>query len=338
MFPHRKTIFLVASLLLSAYLSAQTRNPNPATPGVTDPPAVNGAPATAAELLMPRELLVRRVLSGLNSRSITSPHKAASVPYKRPLNAMMMWTETDNFVAKFVDNNGTLGNSDLYDSGGFVGIGTTSPASPLDVEEYNSNSVSAIRVQSPNVVEFGTFSCCGGGPAGSSIGATGGYSAQYNGVFLNSNRTADSGNGGAQVNTGLPSWRMALGSGTLEWAGGDNFAIGRVAAGGSYGSPSVLFSVNNSGKIKVAGGVDATGGGLKHVRNTGCTTGSNGTCTVSIQWPTSFTDSNYTASCSNASGNQMGFSNKTATSLTVNIINITAGIPSGEIDCIAMHD
>ena len=261
--PNWKRTFLVAPLLLSAYLAAQTENPNPATPGVTDPPAVKDAPPTAAELLMPRELLARRVVSNLNSRGITAPHMAASVPFRRPLNAMMMWSGTDNFIAKFVDNSGTLGNSDIFDSSGLVGIGTTNPQATLHIAGNNSPG---LLVEAQDSILFGTTVCCGAGPTGSSLGSSAGWSGAYNGVFLNSNGTATGAADGAQVNTSLPSWRMALGSGTSEWLGGDNFAIGRVAAGGTYGSPSVLFSVNNAGKIKVAAGVDNTGGGLKHLR------------------------------------------------------------------------
>lgn len=95
-----------------------------------------------------------------------------------------------------------------------------------------------------------TASCCGNtGPKGSSITSSAGWSTGYNGLFLNSNGTGR-GDVGAQMNTSLPSWRMSLGSGAAEWGGGDNFAIGRVAAGGNYLAPSILLKVDASGAVQ----------------------------------------------------------------------------------------
>ena len=43
-------------------------------------------------------------------------------------------TGTANYLAKWTDGAGTLGNSGLYESGGQIGIGTTSPGSKLDIQ------------------------------------------------------------------------------------------------------------------------------------------------------------------------------------------------------------
>jgi hypothetical protein len=67
-------------------------------------------------------------------------------------------------------------------------------------------------------------------------------------LFLNSNGNGV-GAGGAQYNTAVSSWRVAVGSGSAEWAGADVFAVGRVAAGGTYTSPTVLVKVDNTGNI-----------------------------------------------------------------------------------------
>ncbi|HLJ27421.1 MAG TPA: hypothetical protein VKY85_11980 [Candidatus Angelobacter sp.] len=303
-------------------------------------PSENQPLTTIAELQVPRAVILKRVVKGLNARTKTSAVSDALTPYRRGINAMFMWTSTDNFIAKFIDNSGTVGNSDIFDSSGLVGIGTTNPQATLHVA---GDGTPGLLVEAQDAIEFGTTVCCGAGPTGSSLGSSAGWSSFYNGVFLNSNGTATGVSTGAQINTSLPSWRMALGSGSNEWPGGDNFAIARVAAGGTYSSPSVLFSISDTGRMKVAGGVDATGGGIKHMRVTGCTIPANSnppTCSQTIEWPSAFSDANYTFVCT-ASGSVPTWSNRTSSGVTLGFAlqqQQQVNVPIGEVDCIAMHD
>jgi len=120
-----------------------------------------------------------------------------------------------------------------------LGIGTSSPAYKLDV-----NGDIRVGVNTAFQLLIGQSSAT----RGSNIASSGGTSGNYNGLFLNSNGYG-SGDNGAQFNTALSSWRMAVGSGALEWAGSDAFAIGRVAAGGTFTSPSVLMKIDSSGNL-----------------------------------------------------------------------------------------
>lgn len=99
-----------------------------------------------------------------------------------------------------------------------------------------------IEAASPTALLIGTG---GSATRGVTITGSGGVSANYNGMFFNSNASG-SGDTGAQYNTGLPTWRMALGGGAAEWNGADCFAIARVAAGGTVTSPSFKMKVDDS--------------------------------------------------------------------------------------------
>jgi hypothetical protein len=122
-----------------------------------------------------------------------------------------------------------------------LGIGTSSPAYKLDV-----NGDIRVGVNTAFQLLIGQSSAT----RGSNIASSGGTSGNYNGLFLNSNGYG-SGDNGAQFNTAQPSWRVAVGSGALEWAGSDAFAVGRVAAGGTFTSPSVLMKITSAGNVGI---------------------------------------------------------------------------------------
>jgi hypothetical protein len=190
---------------------------------------------------------------------------------------------TTNSIPKF-SGAATVVNSVVTEVNGKVGINNTTPQRTFDVQGDASNGYgvsnfhssvlmgmdntqgATLFVNGPIIAQFqesllyGTGACCNtgglGNTGGSSLGSTAGFSSSYNGAYFNANGTADGdGNVGHQINTSVPSWRMALGSGTAEWPGGDNFVVARVPAGGNYLAPSILFRVNSSGFAKVAGGV-----------------------------------------------------------------------------------
>jgi hypothetical protein len=113
-------------------------------------------------------------------------------------------------------------------------------------------------------------------------------------------------------------------------------------------------NLNNAGKIRVGGGVDATGGGIKHARAGGCSA-STASCSVTVSWPGSaFADTNYTAVCTPDNANQGVFSitSKTTSNVTVTIkpisVTVAVGTATGGgssfnvsmsgVECMAMHD
>ena len=94
-----------------------------------------------------------------------------------------------------------------------------------------------------------------------------------------------------------------------------------------------------SADVKVNNGVDPTGSGLKHARNSGCsTTGGVSNCNITLAWPgTAFANTNYTVTCTFLAGKLFSITSKGTSSLS---IFVTAGLnqASGEVDCIAVHD
>jgi hypothetical protein len=158
---------------------------------------------------------------------------------------------TTNTVPKFSGAT-TVVNSAVTENNGQVGIGTTNPQATLHV---SGNNTPGVLVEAQDSVLLGTAVCCGAGPTGSSIGSSAGWSSFYNGMFLDSNGTAAGASAGSQINTTVPSWRMALGSGTNEWPGGDNFVVARVPAGGNYAAPAILLKVDNGGLLHTSGGL-----------------------------------------------------------------------------------
>ena len=109
--------------------------------------------------------------------------------------------------------------------------------------------------------------------------------------------------------------------------------------------------------IKINGGVDATGSGIKHARtNASCTPGSfiGDKCGIVVNWPgTAFPDTNYTATCipksiSGSCGGCTDYSwslfiadaDKHTASMTVTVENLTVqqALTVNGLNCIAVHD
>lgn len=130
------------------------------------------------------------------------------------------------------------------------------------------------------------------------------------------------------------------------------FSATPTGTNGSAITPVEVASINGSGHLKLAGGIDAAGSGIKHARAGGCNAGSNLSCSVTVSWPGSaFADTNYTAVCTPDNIGSSGFSitNKTTTSVTVTtfslnvqVVGSSGGtgppISMGGVECMAMHD
>src|SRR5271157_3804991 len=58
-------------------------------------------------------------------------------------------TKTEDYVAKFITTGGKLGNSQIYDTGTYVGVGTNSPQSQIHVSGSDTQAnggTSAIEI------------------------------------------------------------------------------------------------------------------------------------------------------------------------------------------------
>jgi hypothetical protein len=108
----------------------------------------------------------------------------------------------------------------------------------------------------------------------------------------------------------------------------------------------------DSSHVKLNGGVNNTGTGIKHVRSTAsCTTGNNvgNTCSVTITWPgTAFADTNYTVVCSPekqiaspyaASWFFIPLGGRTTSTFVVTMETLNSLATSlNSLDCIGIHD
>ncbi len=102
-----------------------------------DAETLGGKPASAYMLSAQAETNARAAgaagtLSGLVQASALTTRTGSPAP--------QTVTATQNYIPMMTDNSGSLGNSMMYESGGFIGIGTTTPAFPFDL----NNNVFAI--------------------------------------------------------------------------------------------------------------------------------------------------------------------------------------------------
>jgi hypothetical protein len=156
--------------------------------------------------------------------------------------------------------------------------------------------------------------------------------------------------------------QAALGSRTNRWDA--SLYIGEFFR--SQGNPTFPDIVGDgTHSLVIAGKIDGTGNvvinaptfntgignsgtGMMHVRQASCTTPAslNGACSTTLNWPGTWADDNYTATCfldGQNTGLDVEVSNmgsKTTTSMVVEIVNRGTNnqASSGIINCIGMHD
>jgi hypothetical protein len=105
-----------------------------------DAESLGGKPASAYLLSQSAEGSAQ---AGPQTGSKTAPAAAAGKPTTTTagvnVTPLVAGTGTMNYLAKWTDNSGTLGNAVLFDNGTNVGIGTTAPARALEVYSATSN-------------------------------------------------------------------------------------------------------------------------------------------------------------------------------------------------------
>ncbi len=252
---------------------------------------------------------------------------------------------TQNYIPIWTDNLGTLGNSIIYQSGGAVGIGTTSPVYKLDI------------VGPAGITSFTGLSRLGLMVSGSS--ATTDYSGidfsgdSYGGVPFGRIGLETTGGGsylrfGTSNNYAAGITNTAM---TIDYSG--NVGIGTTAP--AYGLD--VSATAQVGRLIVNGGITPTGSGLKHARTSAsCTTGSSigDICTIAVSWTgTPFADTNYTATCNvrtsvtgSSGSTEVAFviliydADKSTTGMNVPIETLSQGtaVTVNGLDCIAIHD
>jgi hypothetical protein len=222
---------------------------------------------------------------------------------------------------------------------GAVGIGTSTPSWPVDVENGYINTNLGYLVaggagsSGQCLVSNGTY--FGPGACGASAPTIYYQHLQRNGSLFNQEPFANFSTD-FSVNDNPGSTRTEIGL----------LATGVTA--GTYSNPTITIDAN--------GRVDSASNGSTLVSqiepmiiNSGiCSTGSgaSSTCSFTVHWPTAFADGNYSLTCSPNSAGAGGltalmFSNKTATTFELTIQNGTASqavvTTLTEIDCTGVH-
>lgn len=123
--------------------------------------------------------------------------------------------------------------------------------------------------------------------------------------------------------------------------GAGNFPVGLKI--GALTDPAVALDV--TGNFALTGGV-SNSTGLQHVTHAAtCSTTSTaftGSCTSgALNWPVSFGNTSYRVACSIASVGSgvpvLGAITKSAASITVQVIPLTAAVATASVDCVAIH-
>jgi len=162
-----------------------------------------------------------------------------------------------NFIPVFTDNTGTLGSSAMFQSGGFIGVGTTTPAAALHVsgDTLLVTSATTAQVQFSGTASAARFGEDGNGAffASDSPGKAVRFYTN-NGTLNEGLRVTSAGNVG--IGTAAPGQRLEV-AGNLKISGGGSalvFADGSVMSSAATG-------VGGGTITGVTAGTGLTGGG-----------------------------------------------------------------------------
>jgi hypothetical protein len=97
-----------------------------------DADTLGGMPASAFVLAAPNGTVSGLTALGAATQA-SANSKTAAKAKGTAKNAVTAATIAANFIPVFTDNTGTLGSSAMFQSGGFIGVGTTTPAAALHV-------------------------------------------------------------------------------------------------------------------------------------------------------------------------------------------------------------
>jgi hypothetical protein len=171
------------------------------------------------------------------------------------------------------------------------------------------------------------------------------------GSQLNGNVGINSGKGYI-VNLSGPSTKASVVFGPANNFGKpDNLFIGNTSGiqrYGNFGGTTVRdtqFNADNGFPYTtINNGILPDGSGFKHMRVSGCTTGSSAgnSCSTAVIFTTAFADANYTASCTLTGTGSLAHLGNTSvptnTGFTISTVTDTNAAIKGVVDCIAVHD
>lgn len=200
--------------------------------------------------------------AGGTSYTSLGAQQLVSVPYSLYAKKAANVSGTTNYIPKFTPNGTTLGNSRIFDTGNYTGIGTAFPVWDLDLHNptafqtmFHITNASTGEMESDGL-SLGLISASGdatltNGEAGKYLSfGTGGYERM---------RIDPSGNFG--VGTTAPQWNMQLNSSGVETV----LQLTAATTTGSFDLDGLLLGINSGGA------------NLTNMENTGIYLGNNST-------------------------------------------------------------